>query len=133
LNTVSILHLSICPSRAFIHPPCRVEMKETLSLVSRTVSYFSASSQSTSLISTRMPFRLNINKEVHFAIGGEHLLFLIRILLLELHDHVRHFALRRHFEGDFCLVKEDQVESSAEIRHYFDGLLHLSTCIFGNY
>lgn len=40
------------------HPPCRVDMKLTLSLCSNLVSSFSLSSQSASLTSTRMPGRL---------------------------------------------------------------------------
>lgn len=47
-------------------PPWSVEINDTLSLFSNTVSYFSTSSQSASLTKTRMPFRLYLIKSHTF-------------------------------------------------------------------
>ena len=44
-------------------PPCNVEMNDSLSLFSNIVYSLSASYQSTSLIRTRIPFRLYFKYE----------------------------------------------------------------------
>lgn len=64
------------------HPPCRVEMNETLSLFSKTVYYFSASSQSASLTRTRIPFRLGYKRNVHFSLAWEHVFFVVGMIFL---------------------------------------------------
>ena len=72
------------------HPPCRVDIMLTLSLCSRTVCYLSDNYQSASLISTKMPGRLDREGCTSCRFGrtslasGLHACLLARLLLFGL-------------------------------------------------
>ncbi len=75
-------------------PPCKVEIKDTLSLFSRIVYYLSANYQSASFTSTKIPFRLKLIKKFTFFLELKTFIFYHSydfFLIIKLHLQLCYF------------------------------------------